>query len=100
MNETYLLISIISQSVIFSLKVLVPGLIVIAFVCCGELRIILGFCLKWVGRKHNAVRWQCLLLERHCGWKDGNECILRALLCARQFMRHVYICYLSYYSVQ
>lgn len=66
LNKTYLLISIISPS-ISSMKGLSSWADSDSFCPLWELRIILGFASKWVGRKHDSVMWECLRLERHCG---------------------------------
>lgn len=71
MSKAYFLISVVSQSVISSMKAVSSRTGGDSFRLSWELRIIFGFCLQWVGRKRNAVMWECLLLGRHCqeGWK-------------------------------
>ena len=87
--------SIISQSVMLSIKAVSSG--TGRDNCCllWELRITLGFCLKWFRRKHNEgmlTLWKTLCQE---GWK---LMYIEIFLCARQFMRHLPVCYLNYHS--
>lgn len=71
MRKAYFLISVVSQSVISSVKAISSWTGGDSFRLSWELRIIFDFCVQWVGRKRNAVMWECLLPGRHCqeGWK-------------------------------